>query len=181
MRFNRYSTIFLLLSTLSFHSGIRAEAADYVQRLGAKGWIYHTFNKKMPSIDKRQKPKSIDYDYTYVEQPDSVNMLCTIDLTDSYRPYKVEICTPDTVMRFTPEIIYADPTKSGYECRLRIPMSFNDWKAMYDTTVPFIIRFKMANGDSHISYSFGFNGKKWESDRLKITRLQQAIEFSKRK
>lgn len=179
MRFNRHSIIFVLLSPIALHFGV--QASDYVQRLGSKGWVYHTFSKKMPSIEKGQKPKSIDYDYTYIEQPDSVNLLCTIDLSDNYRPENVEICTRDTAMRFIPEIIYADPSKSGYECRMKIPMSFNDWMMMYDSATPFIIRFNMSKGDSRISYSFGYKNKKWDSDRLNIIRLQHAIKFRTQK
>lgn len=151
---------------------------DYVQRLGAKGWIYHTFNKRLPATDKKQKIRNIKYDYTYIEQPDSVNLLLTIQLPEAHRPDHIRISCGDTTYVMPSEIIYADPIKEGFKCRIKTSFTFEAWQKMYTCEQAFTLTVNCRLGGEHKSYVFGYSKKRWKSERNKIISLQKAIKYT---
>lgn len=132
----------------------------------------------MPTPVPKQKPASIDYDYTYVQDPDTVSLLFSIELEKPYRPASTEIQTCDTIYTYTPELIYADPKGKGYKCRLKISFPFTNWQTMYDCTIPFKLIINFENSNSPISYVFGFSGKKWENHRKDAQQLLEIIKYN---
>lgn len=153
-------------------------ADNYVQRLSEKGHIFHMFSKKMPSGVRNQKPKAIEYDYTYVEMPDSVSLLLTVELPAAYKPTEVEFQTCDTVYNYRSDLIYADPKGKGYKCRIKTMFPFCDWQRIYLCENPFVLILKFQSGTSRISYSFGFPAKHWEKERNEIAKFQDIIRLN---
>lgn len=167
-------TIILIFSTLIISAG---PGSDYVHRLGSEGWVYYVFSSKMPATNDTKNPKNIEYDYTYVQKPDSVFLLCTIQTNGYQRPNMTNILCCDTIYNIKPELIYANPYKDGFKCRLKISFQYETWERMYHCDKPFILRFIFGNSENQLKYDFGFSKKKWEKERKKILAVQEAIKF----
>lgn len=175
---NRINTLVIASLAGAFTSLVAVAGTDYVQRQGERGWIFHTLSKEMPTPISKQKPGSIDYDYTYVQNPDSVSLLFSIELDKAYKPISTDIQTCDTTYTYTPELIYADPKGKGFKCRMKISFPYSDWQDIYSCTTPFKIILLFGNDSISESYIFGFSGKKWEKHRKDLQQLLETIKYN---
>lgn len=179
MKFSNKLFLLIILIPISLTLLSSGAGSDYVFRLGEKGWIYYIFSSKMSSCLDTKNPKNIEYDYTYVEIPDSVSMLTTIKIKDAYKPYMTIINSCDISYKIYPEIIYANPKGSDFIFRLKNEMPFEIWEKMYDCDKPFTITFKFLNVNDTINYHFRIDNKKWGKEKIKIQNVQHAINMTK--
>lgn len=167
---------FLLLIAVLSGASIRKM---YVQANGEYGWVFHVFSQKLPSPIKNQQPKSIMYDYTYVEQTDSVAILCTIRLSGAERIGTVGINSCDVASSTVPEMVYVQPWKNGIEYRLRTYIPFKMWEQIYDCPAPFTLSFHVASsGDTSQAYVFSIPDKQWGKNREKIVSIMNIIKLN---
>lgn len=164
----------VLVAVVWFSAG----ADDYVQRQSEKGWVFHMFCKKMPSAVSKQKPGAVEYDYTYVEGPDSVSLLMTIELPAAYKPVRAEFRACGAVDAYESGLIYADSKGKGYKCRIKTSFPFDDWVRMYSCSDPFRLSLVFDGGSGYVSYVFGFAGRQWEKHRSEVSRFQQTIKYN---
>ena len=153
----------------------------YVQAHGESGWVFHLLSRKLPAERGGRHPSSIDYDYTYAEQSDSVAFLCTIRLSGTERIEELRILGPDaTVLDHTPpELIFARSWKKGIAYRLRTSLPFSQWEQMYDAPAPFTVVFRVAQpGKEDRSCRFSYSGKKWERHRAQVAAVIDIIQLN---
>lgn len=136
----------------------------YVQRQSDHGWVFYIFEQKMNSIDKQSPSKSIVYDYTYVEDTDSVSMLSTIVLRDVAKPMKVVIATEGGLYDFEPEQIYVNTKGDKMVYRLKIGIPFKVWEKIYYSSSPFKLTYEFEGEKDGLPLTFNFSNKKeWGS------------------
>lgn len=140
--------------------------------------MFHIFSQKMPSVSSNNAAKNINFDFTYVEQTDSVSMLATVAHTESARPMEVSVDTGDTTYNFIPELVYAEPKRNNMEYRLKIVLPFNVWENMYDSPRPYRISFNFKSDIAPDRYTYGFPVKKWKSKQEKMTAIIGQIKLN---
>ena len=151
----------------------------YVQRQSEQGWVFYIFEQKMNSIDKQSPSKNIVYDYTYVEDKDSVSMLSTIVLRDVARPMKVVIATERGIYDFEPEQIYVNTKGDKMVYRLKIGMPFNVWEKIYYSSTPFKLTYEFEREKDGLPLCFNFSNKKeWGSLRENMQKILGLIKLN---
>ena len=152
----------------------------YVMRNSHQGNLIYIFEQKMPRETSNQKVSDIKYDYTYVENPDSVTFLSFITLPQSETPVSISFQNNDHEYNQEPELIFVQPKGKKFQYRLKISMPYNVWKSLYENSMPFIIKYTFNSKGKIEEYSFGYKGKKWASNRQKILEIINIIELNKK-
>lgn len=152
----------------------------YVQRLDKSGWVFHVLSQKMNSSSKQKyAPKTINYDYTYVEKLDYVDMLSTLVLPNAATPQSISIVTCNTDTCFNPEFIYVKPKGKGLlEYRLKLSMSFDLWSEMYECEKPFSICYSVKLNGDNTDIKFSYSNSKWKTNRDKMNTIIRVIKFN---
>lgn len=152
----------------------------YVMRNSHQGNLVHIFEQKMPKETNDYKISDIKYDYTYVENPDSVTFLSYITLPQSETPISISFQNKEIEYSQKPELIFVQPKGKKFKYRLKIVIPFNIWKILYENSDPFYIKYSFERTEEKFDYVFGYKGKKWESHRQKILEIINIIELNKK-
>ena len=168
--------IYILLLAL-LCSGI---SSMYVMRNSHQGNLVHIFEQKMPKETSNNKVSDIKYDYTYVEEPDSVTFLSYITLQQSETPISISFQNNELEYNQKAELIFVQPKGKKFQYRLKITIPFKIWKSFYDNVQPFQIKYNFESKGEMVDYIFGYKGKKWESNRQKILEIINIIELNKK-
>lgn len=148
----------------------------YVQKHGDNGWLFHIFSQKMPSKDK--KAKALEYDYTYLEQIDSVTLLSTIITKNAYRPITTTISYCDTQYSVKTRLVFLRPKGKNYEIRTSSMIPFDVWEAMYQSPRPFTLTYVMEYGNTPANITFGYNTDKWRDNSRKLRQIISTIRIN---
>ncbi len=148
----------------------------YVQKHGDNGWLFHIFSQKMPSKDK--KAKNLEYDYTYLEQTDSVTLLSTIISKNACRPVTATISYCDTQYSVKTDLVFLRPKGKNFEIRTGIVIPFDVWEAMYMCPQPFTLTYAMEYGNTPTDITFGYNTGKWRDNSRKIRQIISAVKIN---
>lgn len=168
--------LYLLLLAL-LCSGI---SSMYVMRNSHEGNLVYIFEQKMPKVNTDNKITDIKYDYTYVENPDSVTFLSYITLPQSENPVSISFQNNEIEYSQKTELIFVQPKGNKFQYRLKISLPFNIWKSLYEDPIPFRIQYSFDRNGQFVDYVFGYKGKKWESNRQKILEIINIIELNKK-
>lgn len=177
-KFKQVTIISFLAVTfiLALTSGI---GGMYVQQHGEYGWLFHVFSQKMPSSDK--KIKSIAYDYTYVQNTDSVTMLSTFISSVAMKPLSATISSETCSFEEPVEMLYLKPKGKEFEYRLKFTMSFEQWDDLYNCEKPFVVTYNFSNSVQSESFSFSYSQGKWNSNRKKLLQIINTIKLNTEK
>jgi len=148
----------------------------FVQRQTAKGWLFHIFSQKMPSLDK--KSKDLKYDFTYLQETDSVTLLASMVTESSCRPDSLIITYCGNIYSTPAELLYLTPKKDKFDIRVKAAIPYEVWHNIYTCAKPFILQYTMRKGDTLDTYAFGYNCKKWKSNREKYYRIINSIKIN---
>lgn len=148
----------------------------YVQKHGDNGWLFHIFSQKMPSKDK--KAGNLEYDYTYLEQTDSVTLLSTIISKNAFRPVTATISYCDTQYSVKTDLVFLRPKGKKFEIRTGIVIPFDVWEAMYMCPQPFTLTYAMKYDDTPTYITFGYNTDKWRGNSRKIRQIISTIKVN---
>ena len=150
----------------------------FVQRHTDHGWVFYVFEQKMSSIDKRQFPKEIAYDYTYVEESDSVSMLSTVVLNSPAKPVRVKISAEKSEYAFIPEQVFVNTKGNKMVYRLKIEIPFSFWEKMYFSQMPFKVSYDFMGGETISTYAFAEKPAKWNSVSNKMKSIIGIIKLN---
>lgn len=148
----------------------------FVQRQTEKGWLFHTFSQNMSSIDK--KSKDLKYDFTYLQQTDSVTLLATIVSQTAFTPDSLHISCCGKNYAVPTELVYLTPAKNKFDIRIKADLPFDIWEDLYTCTNPYTLYYKMKNGNQTEILSFGYNSKKWKSIREKTFLIISSVKIN---
>lgn len=148
----------------------------YVQRQTENGWLFHIFSQEMPSLDK--KSKDLKYDFTYLQQTDSATLLATMVTEAPCTPDSLKISYCGHTYSAPTELVYFTPGKKKFDIRVKAAIPYQIWNDIYSCTDPFVMQFSMRDGDTLYIYSFGYNDKKWKTNRNKIYRIISSIKIN---
>lgn len=175
--------LFVLLLISSFTT-IDAQNINkfYKQTINSEGLLYFVFPQEM-SINKSKSTvickKELSYDYTYLDSRDTVTVLCTITTSIPYKSESVEISyyngINQTIILRNTEILYIEPKGKNWNTRLRIPITYDEWKSIYSSPIPFSISFIEGKENHRIEYKD--KKKKWEKISPKFLKLFQVIDL----
>lgn len=170
----------IILSSIAICMTILLCAAGFndafVQRQTEKGWLFHIFSQKMPSIDK--KSKELKYDYTYLQQTDSVTMLASMVTKSPFTPDSLLITYCGRTYSAPAELIYLTPGKNKFDIRIKASIPYQIWYDIYSCADPFKVQYTIRGGDSSDTYSFGYNSKKWKSNRDRNFTIINSIKIN---
>lgn len=169
-----FSFISIIASISSFAVNIDKM---YVQKQNENGWMFHIFSQKMPSVVTQDCSKKIKYDYTYLEETDSVSMLSTILLPQPSTPSEVAIEYSCGKYVAHPEIIYVHSKKNEFEYRLDIKIPFSIWEMIYNANSAFTVVFAFNKDNTRCIYRFS-DTKKWDKLRLKMQSIIGIIKVN---
>ncbi len=150
----------------------------YVQKRGEQGWLFHIFSQKIPRSSDRQESKSCSYDYTYLEQTDSITILSTITLPYAGKPSDMTISYCGTKYGHTATTVFVKPSKNGYEYRLKSAIPFEVWDSIYSCSEPFILKFSFEADGTKKSVEYRYSDKKWKSQKEKMSEIINVIRFN---
>lgn len=148
----------------------------FVQQQTEKGWLFHIFSQKMPSLDN--KSKELKYDFTYLQQTDSVTLLATIVTGASCTPDSLKISYCGNTYTAPARLVYFTPGKKKSDIRIKAAIPFPVWNDMYSCSTPFVLQFSMQDGATPETYIFGYDNKKWKSNRDKINVIINSIRIN---
>lgn len=151
----------------------------FVQRQGDFGWLFYVFSQKIPSADK--KCPDLKYDYTYIEQTDSVTVLSTLILPSALIPVEATISIGDSTTSYKLNSVYIEPKGKKFEYRLRFAIPMSKWEQMYESPNPFILYFTLQNKLSNLSFQFAYPQNKWNSNREKMNQIIYTVKLNTNK
>ena len=163
--------------------GLQAKLTDkYVSRKGEKGYIFHIFEQDLNSSPSNKISGKIKYDYTYVQETDSVSFLSTLTLpTDYYKPQEISIQTCGSTYSETPEIIYVQPQKNKIQYRLKINIPYQIWEEMINCTEPYQLHYTFGTENGNVNLNFEYPGSKWAKIRKDLSEILRVIKISANK
>ena len=149
----------------------------YVQKNGENGWLFHIFSQKLPPA-KDTHVKSLDYDYTYLEQTDSVSLLVTIRIPNAGKAQMANIkcCGKDYTSPV--EVIYFKLKGKDMEYRLKTTVPFTYWEEMYSCDDPFTLTYTFYRNKDTDVYCFEYSQSKWKRNRNKISSIIGIIKMN---
>jgi len=148
----------------------------FVQKKGENGWLFHVFSQKMPSRD--EKVKSLEYDYTYLEQTDSVTLLSTIISKTAYTPETATFSYCGTVYSAKTNLVFLKPKGKNYEIRTSTVIPFNVWDSLYLCPNPFSLTYTMKYNNNYIDMTFGYSSGKWKSNSAKLRQIINSVKIN---
>ena len=151
----------------------------FVQRQGDFGWTFHVFSQKIPSMDK--KCPDLKYDYTYIEQTDSVTVLSTLTLPSALTPVETLLTAGGSTTPYRLTSVYIEPKGKKYEYRLRFVIPLSEWEQMYKFPTPFVMDFTLKDNLSLSSFRFAYPQKKWNSNREKMNQIIYTVKLNTNK
>ena len=148
----------------------------YRQSLHDEGLLYFVLPQQMavrgaPEISC----EPLIYDYTFLDSRDSVSLLITLTTNGVFRPDSLHIAAGG--ISCPVEVIYYQPVKKQWECRLRVTIPYEQWEAMYTPTEPFVLEFSSLQNGARISFSD--TPRKWPKIRSHFLRLLEMIRLNK--
>lgn len=162
-----------LFSVLWCSAGINSM---YVQKNGDNGWLFHIFSQKMPSTDK--KAKTLEYDYTYLEQTDSVTLLSTVITRTAGKPLTTTIAYCGEEYKAATGLIYLRSKGKNFEIRTSTVIPFAVWEAMYSSPQPFTLTYTMEQGGTTVDMTFGYSSGKWSGNSGKLRQIISTIRIN---
>ena len=142
--------LYLLLLAL-LCSGI---SSMYVMRNSHEGNLVYIFEQKMPKQLSDCKISDIKYDYTYVENQDSVSFLSYITLPQSETPHSITFQNNEIEYKQDVELIFVQPKGKNFQYRLKIVLPFKIWKSLYENPVPFKVKYSFDRNGQAVDYIF---------------------------
>lgn len=154
----------------------------YVQRTGAEGSLFFIFKQDLPALKNTEKiAKKISYDYTYLEQTDSVAMLVTLLLPTVTKNIEMTVYYNSSEYNDASELIYVAAKGNKFEYRLRFMMPFHVFEKMYAADTPFVIKIQGNSDGKESAYEFGYNSKNWTNNRQKLSSIISIIRLNTHK
>ena len=151
----------------------------YRQSLHAEGLLYFVLPQKMAVLGAQEISYApLTYDYTCLDSRDSVSLLATLTTGEVFRPDSLHITAVSCEISCPVEVIYYQPAKKQWECRLRVTIPYEQWEAMYASTEPFVFEFSSPQNGARISFSD--TPRKWPKIRSNFLRLQEMIRLNKK-
>ncbi len=175
--------IFILIFTLIIGAGTTLQSKSinnmFVQRSVGDESLFYIFPQTLPAYkDTKSESKSLDYDYTYVQKNDSVTMLISLTLKAPVKKIKAEITCNNAVYRFEPELLFAKPKGNKLVYRLRLSMPYKDFENINMSPTPFVLSFYYGINEKESILNFGYNQKKWNENRQKMTSILNLININ---
>ncbi|MDE7438238.1 MAG: hypothetical protein K2M93_07100 [Muribaculaceae bacterium] len=155
----------------------------YVQRKGEHGWVFHIFTQKMSAKSNQHNVAGhVDFDYTFVEDTDSVSMLSTVKFPIGTKPVSIDIVSAGKSYNFSPEIIYVKPKgKMSLEYRFKISFPFSIWNEIYESPLPFSLQYNTILQETEHTASFGYDKSKWGANQKKMLAIIEIIKYNTNK
>lgn len=164
-----YTLLFLVLP-------IQSQSYDkhLKTNITSEGILYYIYNFKMKS--KSEGAKSLEYDFTHLNERDHVTLTATCITTDIANIDSFYLSLP-TGEKFEcgVEKIYTEH-KSKWRTRFRVNFSYDLWQEMYGQNVPFRIILLCKDKKQII---FEDSAKAWKKNRKKLSQIQEVIEVNK--
>lgn len=168
-----FSAVMLSLTAIVSNAGFND---SFVQRQTEDGWLFHIFSQKMPSLDK--KSKNMKYDFTYLEKTDSVTLLASIVTETSCTPDSLKITYCGSTYSAPAELVYLTPGKKKYDIRIKASIPYPVWNDIYSCLEPFVLSIYMHSENTSGTYTFGYDSKKWKSNREKNHMIINSIRVN---
>ncbi len=151
----------------------------YRQSLHTEGLLYFVLPQQMAVRGAKEiSCAPLTYDYTCLDSRDSVSLLATLTTGEVFRPDSLHITTASGDRSYPVEVIYYQPAKKQWECRLRVTIPREEWEAMFASTEPFVFEFSSPQSGARISFSD--KPRKWPKVRSNFLRLQEMIRLNKK-
>ena len=122
---------------------------------GDNGTVYFVVPQKMAKVSDSKALKNLSYDVSYLNSEDSVSFLGTV-ISRKFQKFTEATISAKGLPEIQAdiEVIYIEPKGNKYENRLRIRISYKDFKNLYSNSVPYVVDY--GNG-----LRFGFKDKSW--------------------
>lgn len=170
-----WSLILLFILVHGQHG--QAENIDkfYISMPTIEGNVYHTFPKDF-DFNKSQSTiqgSKLNYDFTYVSQRDSVDMLMSFTSPQLLKPKAIAFNGGESIQL---EIIYIDQEKSKYKYRIKCTFPYSVWEELFNAVNPISMVISTEDG-SHLEFNCA--EKKWNKLRAKFLELFKIINTLK--
>lgn len=148
----------------------------YTSLTTENGSLYFIFPRKLAATGDTDGEKNLPLDLTYLTSNDSIFFTVSLRIPGnrSVDSVRIEAVSGEQASA-TPERIYIDARRSGYEHRLRFGIPFRQARRLYDEASPYVLRFVMADG----TYSYAFPAKVWKKERAVISRIFEVFEINR--
>lgn len=138
--------------------------------------MYFIKPRVMDVSEGSMSEKKMKYDITCLAGHDSVFYTMSITSKESALNDTAIITRSDgTRQSLKVEKLYIDPKGSGWVSRVRIYMTYEDYKRLYDAGTP----FKISIGSNQSMLAFGFPMHKWEKEKQLMKKIIDIIELNK--
>lgn len=170
----KISFLFVFLIVLSSSKS----GKTYLQYESDKGTVFYFFEQKMDAVEKNKNVKQLKYDYTFVEEPDSVTVLSTLNLNGVYKPKSATLSYNNKVYTADCDIIFIKTGGKLTEYRLRFTIPFEVWEELYRSINPVTFSYAFDNNGNSINFDFADSPKKWAKQREKMCNLIEMIKLN---
>lgn len=172
---------FVLILFAYFPLGAQNLKGFYVQTMHPEGLLYFVYPQKMTELKGESKlcRGPLSYDYTYLDARDSVTLLFSVESNAAFSADSLFVELPDGGMHaYAIEMIYCEPHKNAWRCRLRCVLHYDEWEQMYRTEPFTLTLFSVKDGTR---VSFKDKSSVWSKVRARFARLQEVIRLNRKK
>lgn len=172
---NKWRIFTLLLMTMT--ASVCLAGGDVSKKVkfmsGDNGTVYFVVPQKMAKASDCKALKNLSYDVSYLNSEDSVSFLCTI-VTRTFQKFTEATFSAKGLpeIRADVKVIYIEPKGKKYDNRLRLRISYEDFKKLYSHSAPYVVDFGSG-------FRFGFKEKAWSKECLFMTNVFIMIDSSK--
>lgn len=173
--------LFVILLSVCLPLGAQNLKGFYVQTMHPEGLLYFVYPRNMAVLKGESKlcRESLSYDYTYLDARDSVTLLVSVETNVAFSADSLFVDIPDgSRCAYATELIYCEPHKNAWKCRLRCVLPYDKWEQMYRATPFTLTLFSMKD---NTSVSFKDKSGVWSKVRARFARLQEVIRLNRKK
>lgn len=152
----------------------------YVQKIHPDGLLYFVYPQKMAELkgDMKLCRGALSYDYTYLDARDSVTLLMTVETNAVFSADSLFVDLPEGVRyACAVEMIYREPWKKAWRCRVRCVLTYDLWERMYKAR-PFT--FTLFSAEDHVALCFRDKAGAWPKVRARFGRLHEMIRLNRK-
>lgn len=152
----------------------------YVQKIHPDGLLYFVYPQKMAEMKGNMKScrGPLLYDYTYLDARDSVTLLITVETNAIFSTDSLFVDLPDgSRYACAVEMIYCEPHKNAWKCRVRCMLTYDVWVRMYKEQPFTLTLFSIKD---NVGLCFRDKAGVWSKVSARFGRLQEMIRLNRK-
>ena len=163
-------TLLVTSSTTVLAANVNKRYRSY---LTEEGMLYFIMPQTMPKAKGSKALKPMEFDITMKEKSDTVIIRATVISPLPFKENDVTVSTEGkSAKQITASPIYRDLYKKGYKNRIELKLLKDDFRQLYDCTLPYSIDFGQ-------NVLFSYDQRTWQKHSQETKAILEMVELNR--